>query len=61
MSKLKVLKQVSLMECYCCSKGLYGKPIPRKQCPTCKGTGKFEEYHYIHILGKFAIDGDTLK
>jgi hypothetical protein len=66
MSKLKIIKNVSKTPCYCCTDGLCGKARPRKSCPGCKGTGKYNETHYLHIVtdnkgNKIAIDGDTVK
>lgn len=47
--------------CYCCDESIRGKPILRKDCKTCNGTGIYTENHYIFVVGKIAIDGDTLK
>jgi Zn finger protein HypA/HybF involved in hydrogenase expression len=65
-NKLEVIKKRVTSPCYCCNKGLYGKARPRKNCPSCKGTGLYVENHYYHIVTnkkgqKYCIDGDTIK
>ena len=66
MTKLKVIKKIIKTLCYCCNEGLYGKARPRKNCPACKGSGKYPETFYYHIYKNkkgqlIAIDGDTIK
>ena len=58
--KLKVIKKIIKTSCYCCSP-VGGKPVPKKDCKTCNGTGQYKDKHYIHIIGNQAIDGDTIK
>ena len=45
MNKLKVIKKVIKQSCYCCTKSLYGKTKPRKNCKACNGTK-------VHIFKK---------
>jgi len=61
MKKLEVIKKIIKTPCYCCSISQYGKTIPRKNCKTCNGTGIYKENYYIHIVGKYAFGGDTIK
>jgi hypothetical protein len=51
MKKLKVIKKDVGVVCFCCS---------GKGCKKCN-KGKYEESHYIFIVGNLAIDADTLK
>lgn len=57
---MSIIKKKLEYECYEC-KGK--KKIKGKKCPTCKGTGIWEDeiYYYINDKKKIAIDGDTLK
>jgi DnaJ-class molecular chaperone len=53
-----VLKKILKAPCGCCfRKG----EKPNKNCPSCKGTGIYKDYHYVMIIGKTAIDMDTIK
>jgi DnaJ-class molecular chaperone len=56
-AKIKVIKTIKKAVCGCCFRG----EIPNKKCKSCKGTGKYKDYHYIMIVGKVAYDMDTLK
>jgi len=63
--KLEVIKKVVKTPCYCCNEGRYGNARPRKNCPECKGTGKYSETMYYHIVTingqKMCFSGDTIK
>ena len=59
MKKLKVIKTMTLTPCYCCNP--HGTATKRSICKVCKGTRQYKEYHYYHIIGNVAYDGDTLK
>jgi hypothetical protein len=61
MKKLKVIKTITNHPCGICSKTIGGTAVKREGCISCKGTGKYKDYHYIMIVGNIAIDGDTLK
>ncbi len=62
---MKVIKKVAKTPCYCCDK-IGGIPVPRSKCKVCKGTGKYKETTYYHIVtdkngNKYCFDGDTIK
>ena len=59
--KVAVIRKLVTSPCYCCNKSIRGKTTPRKDCKICNGTGFYVENYYIHIVGNYAIDGDTLK
>jgi DnaJ-class molecular chaperone len=54
MPKLEIIRKVDTQVCWACDGA-------GKGCKVCKGTGKWKETHYIHIVGNLAIDGDTIK
>jgi hypothetical protein len=58
---VKVIKNKRNMICGRCHKTVRGITGKRKGCIGCGGRGTYEDYHYIIINGKYAIDGDTLK
>ena len=57
-NKLKIIKKRLKSLCYSCEGT--GK-IGKKKCRTCNGTGIYKENYYIHIVGKYAFGGDTIK
>ena len=62
---MKIIKKTVKTPCYCCSR-IGGKPTPRNRCKVCKGTGKYNETTYYHIIttksGKqICFSADTLK
>jgi len=57
-NKLEVIKIDNIMGCWTCE----GKgKIKNIVCPTCEGTGTYNEASYIHIVNGMAFGGDTIK
>ena len=57
---MSIIKNKLEYECYeCDGKG----KINKRKCPTCKGTGIWEDevYYFINDKTKECWDGDTLK
>lgn len=50
--KIEIIKKIIKRDCGC------GKD---RSCKTCGGKGKYEDYQYYHIVGKYCYDGDLLK
>jgi DnaJ-class molecular chaperone len=62
-----VIDKSDVMKCWGCEgKGLItipqSHPIIRELCPTCQGTGKWVETHYIIVdnKNKIAIDSEFM-
>ena len=68
-NKLEVMKVDNIMKCWTCDGKGYIIPsfrnVPifgfKNKCKTCKGTGLYNEYSYIHIVNGMAFRGDTIK
>jgi len=58
---IKVIKKIRKMVCGRCNKTLNGITAKRKGCCSCGGQGKYDDYHYIMTVGKYAYDMDTIK
>ena len=56
---MAIIKKKLKQECWNCEGK---KKIGKKKCPTCKGSGVWEDeiYYFIDEKKKIAIDGDTL-
>lgn len=59
-NKLEIIKKVITTPCYCCSI-IGGNPVPKKDCPTCDGSGFYKENFYYHIYKGMCFSGDTIK
>jgi len=57
---MSIIKKKLKYECYNCNGE---KQIKGKDCPTCKGTGIWEDevYYFINDKTKECWQGDTLK
>lgn len=59
--KVKIIKEKRTSPCGRCNTTLNGVNSDRKSCTSCKGTGRYPDYHYIMIVGNIAVDMDTIK
>ncbi len=59
--KVEVIKKEIASVCGKCNKTVNGIAGKRKGCTSCDSTGKYKDYHYIMIVGKYAYDMDSLK
>lgn len=65
--KVTVIDKSDVTSCWTCEgKGFIGipntHPVIRELCPTCQGTGKWVESHYIIVdeKNKIAIDSEFM-
>lgn len=60
MQKFKVIVKKIESPCYNCSstRRIFRK---KNKCKVCKGTGKYINKYYYHIIGNVCYGGDTLK